>query len=168
MTWQIAGLGAVTLRRALASDVDQLVDLARRAWLSAFTERAPFALIVDWLRTDRESEWYPAYFQEVWVAEASSSLLGLVQPRRDEVNGLWVHPSWQRRGIGSLLLENSERRMRDAGYARAWLTCSEWNPRAIAYYGARGYVESRRYREHQPCGVDEEYLVFEKRLSSPG
>lgn len=164
MSLHIDGLGEVTLRRAQSSDVERLVDLARRAWLSAFTERAPFALIADWLRTDRESEWYPAYFHEVWLAEAGSELLGLVQPRREEVNGLWVHPSWHRRGVGSLLLASSERKMRDAGHSHAWLTCSEFNPRAIAFYGARGYVDARRYSERQPCGVDEEYRVFEKRF----
>jgi ribosomal-protein-alanine N-acetyltransferase len=166
MTASLVPLGELRLRRALTSDVDQLVELARRSWLSAFSERAPFALIADWLRTDRESEWYPAYFHEVWLAEAGSTLLGLVQPRRDEINGLWVHPSWQRRGVGSFLLRSSERRIKAAGYTRAWLTCSRFNPRAIAFYAARGYLEERRYSERLPCGVDEEYLVFERGLLS--
>jgi GNAT superfamily N-acetyltransferase len=164
----LAPLDEVQLRRALASDVEGLVELARRSWLSAFSELAPYALIADWLRTDRESEWYPAYFHEVWLAESGSTLLGLVQPRRDEINGLWVHPRWQRRGVGSLLLEASERNMLQSGYERAWLTCSLWNPRAMAFYAARGYVEARRYSERLPCGIDEEYLVYERRLSQPG
>lgn len=166
MSAQARLLAEVALRRAESADIDALVELSRRSWLSAFCERAPLALIADWLRTDRESEWYPHYFHEVWVAAAGATLLGLVQPRRNEINGLWVHPGWQRRGIGSLLLDATERSMRQAGHEKAWLTCSLFNPRAIAFYGARGYSEARRYSERLPCGVDQEYLVFERALQA--
>jgi len=158
-------LGDVALRPALQTDVEALIDVARRAWLSAFSERAPFALIQDWLLADRESGWYSLYFREVRVAACDAGVVALVQPRRDEVNGLWVHPAWQRRGLGSLLLQDSEERMRQAGHRRAWLTCSEFNPRGLAFYGARGYLETRRYRERLSCGIEEEYLVFERRLA---
>lgn len=154
----------VVLRPAQEPDVEALIDLARRAWLSAFTERAPFAMIQDWLLAERESGWYSLYFREVWLAECDAQVVALVQPRRDEINGLWVHPGWQRRGLGTRLLADSERRMREAGYQRAWLTCSEFNPRGLAFYLARGYREARRYREQLPCGVDEEYRVFERAL----
>lgn len=153
---------APLIRRATAADCDGLVELARRAWLSAFCVEAPFALIDEWLREGREAEWYPAYFHEVWLAESGPTVLGLVQPRREEINGLWVHPSVQGRGLGTRLLDFAERHIAAAGYEKAWLTCSLFNRRAAAFYAARGYVEVRRYRERAGCGVEQEFVVFER------
>jgi ribosomal protein S18 acetylase RimI-like enzyme len=152
----------VVVRRASAADCDALIELARRAWLSAFCARAPFALIDEWQREGREAEWYPAYFHEVWLAQSGAAVVGLVQPRREEINGLWVHPSVQGRGVGTRLLDFAERRIAAAGYEKAWLTCSQFNQRAGEFYAARGYVEVRRYRERAACGVEQEFLVLER------
>ena len=155
---------AIVVRRATAEDCDALVELARRAWLSAFCAEAPLALIDEWQREGREAEWYPAYFHEIWLAESNATLLGLVQPRREEINGLWVHPNAQGQGVGTHLLGFAERQIAAAGYEKAWLTCSRFNPRAAAFYAARGYAEVRRYRECSAGGVVQEFLVLERAL----
>jgi hypothetical protein len=67
-----------------------MIEIARRSWLSAFAQTAPFALIQYWVKNDRESSWYPAYWQSMSVAEIDGELLGLVQPKLEEINGIWV------------------------------------------------------------------------------
>jgi ribosomal protein S18 acetylase RimI-like enzyme len=99
------------------------------------------------------------------VAECDGALLGVVQPMGDEVNGLWVEPAAQGRGIGTTLLQHAERRIAAAGHARVWLTCSGFNPAAVRFYIARGYNEVSRVAKDRGQGVVEELLTFERWLS---
>lgn len=152
------------LRPAEERDVDTLVGLARRSWLSAFGETAPPALIAHWRAADREPAWYREYWPAMIVAEVAGVVAGLTQPKVDEVNGLWVDPAWQGAGVGSLLLEAAEVAIASAGFDRAWLTCSGFNRRAAGFYHARGYRIVRREDQLHPSGVPEEVLTYAKRL----
>jgi GNAT superfamily N-acetyltransferase len=91
-------------------------------------------------------------------------LLGVVQPESDEVNGLWVAPEAQGRGVGTALLRHAERLIAAAGYKRAWLTCSGFNPGAARFYLARGYQEVSRTTKDRGEGLVEELLTFERWL----
>jgi ribosomal-protein-alanine N-acetyltransferase len=156
------------IRPAESADVERLVEVARRSWLSAFAQTAPFSMIDRWVRTDREPEWYRRYWPSMLVAVVDGIVAGLVQPRDDEINGLWVHPDYQRRGHGSALLRAGEQAIQAQGYDRAWLTCSGFNVRARCFYAARGYVERRRYHAPLPCGLEEEVVDLERRLQADG
>src|SRR5262249_55793660 len=129
----------MNLRPVCESDVPVLIELARRSWLSAFADFAPAEFIREWRARDFESDWYPKYWRSRRVAEADGTVLGLVQPLKDEVNGLWVDPSAQGRGVGTALLRHGEGEVLAAGYGRAWLSCSGFNPKALRFYLARGY-----------------------------
>ena len=111
----------MTLRPAHESDVPALVEVARRSWLSAFAA-APAAFIQERQARDFEREWYPRYWRDMTVAEEDGVLLGVVQPMHDEVNGLWVEPFAQGRGVGSALLRHAEQQIAAAGFGRVWLT----------------------------------------------
>jgi ribosomal-protein-alanine N-acetyltransferase len=154
------------LRPAEERDVDALVGLARRSWLSAFGETAPPALIAHWRAADRESAWYRRYWPDMIVAEVAGAVAGLTQPKLDEVNGLWVDPAWQGAGVGSLLLQAAELAIASAGFDRAWLTCSGFNRRAAGFYRARGYRVVRREDQPHPSGVPEEVLTYAKGLAT--
>ena len=154
------------LRPATAADVPALVDVARRAWLSAFADSAPPAFVARWRARDREPAWYARHWPAMTVAAVGGAPVGLVQPAADEVNGLWVAPEAQGRGIGTALLREAERRIASDGHRRAWLTCSEFNPRALAFYRARGYEETRRQREELEPGLVDEVHVMERTLDA--
>jgi len=144
--------------------VDRLVDVARAAWLSAFATTAPPERLAYWRRNDREPSWYARYWRDMTVATVADLVVGVVQPAADEVNGLWVAPEWQGRGVGSKLLEAAELRIREGGHARAWLSCASCNARARRFYQARGYRAFSTRTELLSGGLRDEMLIFEKAL----
>ena len=156
------------LRPASALDVPRLVELARRSWLSAFGQTVPFALISQWVLADRETSWYQRHWPEMLVMDDDGTVIGLVQAKGAEINGLWVHPDHQGTGAGTLLLKAGEEIIRGAGYDRAWLVCSEFNRKALAFYERRGYVVTQRDHEVHPCGVAEEMVRLESLLAVGG
>lgn len=151
------------LRPACEGDLAALIALAKRSWLSAFTG-APAVFVQDWLGRAFEEEWYPRYWSGMTVAEAGGVILGLVQPMKDEINGLWVDPAAQGRGVGTALLLHGENEIATAGYTRAWLSCSGFNPKALRFYLARGYRRVKSETKARAGGVAEEMFVFDRPL----
>src|SRR5262249_1700300 len=129
----------MNLRPACEGDLLALIELARRACLSAFADSAPPEVVREWRARDFEWGWYPKHWPSMTLAEADGVVLGVVQPMKDEINGLWVDPAAQRRGIGTALLLHGEAEIASAGYGRAWLSCSAFNPKAMRFYLARRY-----------------------------
>ena len=152
------------LRPATAADVAALIELARRSWLGGFAG-APPEFIREWHAREFEREWYPKYWPSMTVAEADGTLLGLVQPMNDEVNGLWVDPAAQGRGVGTALLGHGEATVAAAGYGRAWLSCSGFNPKALRFYEARGYRRFKTETNVRASGVVEDVVYFERDLT---
>jgi ribosomal protein S18 acetylase RimI-like enzyme len=154
----------MVLRPAREGDVEAMIDLARRSWPSAFTD-APEVFIRHWLAREFERVWYPKHWSEMTVAEEGGEILGLVQPTADEINGLWVDPGFHGRGVGSALLAEGERQIAAAGYRRAWLSCSAFNPKGVRFYLTRGYRQFRSETKDRAGGVVETMLYFERALS---
>jgi len=152
------------IRPAHHADLDALVELARRSWLSAFAQTAPLALIDWWARSDCTRRLYEASWPEMFVLEDGGRLLGVVQPKDAEIHGLWVSPSCQGRGVGTRLLEFGESRIRAIGERTAWLTCAAFNPRALSFYRSRGYAEVARSRYAHESGLEVEEVRLEKQL----
>lgn len=150
------------IRPARADDLDALVEVGRRSWLSAFAQTAPFALISWWVREDRTRRLYEQCWAEMHVLEEDGVIIGLVQPQIDEINGLWVHPQSQAAGAGTRLLRHGEALIRRGGHQIAWLTCSGFNGAALAFYARRGYQETQRVRTLHPCGVEIEDIRMER------
>ncbi|HJQ97299.1 MAG TPA: GNAT family N-acetyltransferase [Candidatus Polarisedimenticolaceae bacterium] len=153
-----------SLRPAAENDVTELIELARRSWLSAFAQTAPWPLIESWVTADRTSAHYRKHWRDMLVLEEAGRILGLVQPLEAEINGLWVHPAHQGTGAGTRLLHAGEEAIRAAGYATAWLHCSAFNPRALAFYAKRGYVETRRASSTHPTGLTYVDIRMERAL----
>jgi ribosomal-protein-alanine N-acetyltransferase len=154
----------IQLRPATEHDVPFLIELAQRSWHSGFAENLPVVLYEEWRARRFEYDWYPKYWPSMTVAEEESVMLGLVQPMNDEVNGLWVDDTAQGRGVGTLLLRYAEQAIRTAGYERAWLSCSGFNPKAQRFYVARGYNQVRSDFKERSGGVQEEMLIYERFL----
>jgi len=141
-----------------------MIELARRSWLSAFAQTAPFAVISWWARVDRTRTHYEKHWSEMIVLEEAGAIAGLLQVIEAEINGLWVHPSRQGEGVGTRLLRKGEQIVTDDGHEAAWLTCSAYNTRALAFYGRRGYAETGRTRYVHESGVELVDVTMEHRF----
>ena len=164
--WNETVKPAITTRRAVEADVPALIDLAQRSWISGNCELAPIEAVRDWIEGDFERTRYPEIWPNVTVAEHGSRILGLTSTDGREVADLWVHPSFQRRGIGSLLLQVAEAEIQLAGHHTVWLCYTEYNVAAPRFYRAHRYTEAGRTPERLPCGIVRDVVAMEKRLNS--
>ncbi len=77
------------------------------------------------------------------VAEAAGALVGTVvaswDGRRSIVYRMAVDPGWQRRGIGTQLMAEVERRLRTLGARSVALLAWRDDQRAVGFYEALGY-----------------------------
>lgn len=77
------------------------------------------------------------------VAEESQEIIGTVMGawdgRRGWINHLAVKPDHQRRGIGSALVQEVERRLVTKGARKANAQVYQWNAKSIEFFKAVGY-----------------------------
>ena len=62
------------------------------------------------------------------------------QPRQFKLHKIYLHPSWQGRGLGSLLLAHCEHAVCELGADRLMLTVNKRNAKAIAAYQRNGFA----------------------------
>lgn len=88
-------------------------------------------------------------------------------PDEAYVQTLGVAPSWQRRGIGTVLLRSLLAEAARRGARRIDLEVRADNPVAQGLYAAHGFTRiGRRRGYYQPSGVDA--VVMRKSLADPG
>jgi ribosomal-protein-alanine N-acetyltransferase len=75
-----------------------------------------------------------------------------------------VGPSARRSGVGSLLLQAAEQRLRDAGCSTVNLETAVDNAAALAFYKRHGYSVIRTWPRYYSNGVDA--LVLQKDLAA--
>ena len=150
---RLASVDGVAVRAFRHDDVDAWLSLRDRAFAR---ERVG---VRAWSETDFRREflgrwwWRPEW---MWLAEHDSGddgteLVGSVSlAMRGEsdrakpvVHWLMVAPRWRRRGVGRLLLSQSEQAAWAAGYREIWLeTHARWEA-AVKFYEALGYRAAR-------------------------
>jgi ribosomal-protein-alanine N-acetyltransferase len=86
--------------------------------------------------------------------EVRGFAVGYVSGRTGAIYTLDVHPEWRRKGIGSMLLEEMEQRLRSAGAIRLRLEASVDNSVARAMYRKAGYREGELIKSYYGRGKD--------------
>jgi GNAT superfamily N-acetyltransferase len=91
----------------------------------------------------------------IWVWEQDGAIQGFsaADPRDGSIFALFVHPNYERRGIGRSLLPLACEILRASGHAAAMLT-TEPGTRAERFYRADGWVEIGRQDDGQ--------IIFQK------
>ena len=73
-----------------------------------------------------------------------------------------VHPRYQNRGFGTMLLRAKLKQLRKQGMRKVWLLVNATNPGAVAFYLKHGFVIEGYLRAHTGPGSDE--ILFSKFL----
>ena len=66
-----------------------------------------------------------------------------------------VHPSYQSRGLGTMLLRSKLKQLRKQGMRKVWLLVNRVNTGAVAFYLKHGFVIEGYLRNHTAPGSDE-------------
>ena len=88
---------------------------------------------------------------QTWLAECDGQLVGVMVLAGDELDQLYVHPCWLRRGIGNQLLQLAKREQRNG--LNLWTFDS--NRRARAFYERHEFqitdrTDGSNNEEHAP------------------
>jgi predicted N-acetyltransferase YhbS len=82
---------------------------------------------------------------ECFVAEEDGQVVGMIAFSEDEIQNLWVHPGFHRRGIGSALFGTAEAAIREAGQSRMWVRTTGYGRPFYEAMGMR-FVGKRKIR----------------------
>ncbi|MBX3634670.1 MAG: ribosomal protein S18-alanine N-acetyltransferase [Rubrivivax sp.] len=115
-----------------------------------------------WSRGNFVDSLAAGYLAEV-LDGGDAGLLGyfVAMPGVDELHllNITVAPAWQRRGLGSGLLDAVRQHAVDRGLAQLWLEVREGNHRARALYRRRGFAEVGLRRGYYPAAGGREDAV---------
>jgi GNAT superfamily N-acetyltransferase len=79
-----------------------------------------------------------------------------------EIKRLWVEPTWRRRGLGRVLMDEIESASGRLGFSSLLLATGDRQPEAVGLYERTGW--KRRRRDHSGALLPDWYLQFAKRL----
>lgn len=141
------------LRPAAAPDAAALAGLALLVFLDTYCTKGLRAdLTAEALVTGDPARWQALLadaqrrcllLEQVVDGEAHG--IGLATLRLDgtqaELERLYLHPRFQRQGLGRRLLAAAEAAAAAAGAQQLWLDCWAGNQRALAFYAACGYTD---------------------------
>lgn len=135
------------IRKATRADYPRISEIrfaVRENRLSTPTSIGP---VVDWL-FENSTFW-------VWEKDGAIQGFSAADPRDGSIFALFVHPSYEGRGIGKALLPLACETLRASGHAIATLT-TEAATRAERFYRMDGWTQVGRQDDGQ--------LVFQKSL----
>ncbi|GGO86372.1 hypothetical protein GCM10011584_08520 [Nocardioides phosphati] len=139
----------VVIRRATPADVDGVLAVGRATWPPTYGPLVGDAYVDHVLASWWTPESTHASIERgvVWVADDGGEVVGMasygLRERTATIGRLYVRPERQREGVGEALLAKVLGAV--AGTAdRVTLAFMDGNEAARLFYGARGFVETRR------------------------
>ena len=136
------------IRPMTPSDVPALCELARTIWQVTYTGLISQAQI-DYMFADRYAPDHlhaqlddPAHAWRIawWAGEKVGFTHASFDARACKLDKLYIHPDYQRRGIGRALLANIKTFARNHAAALLWLQVNRGNTAAIAAYQQYGFA----------------------------
>ena len=79
---------------------------------------------------------------QTWVYEEQGRVVGFISLVENEVGGIFVHPSWQRQGVGMALMDKAR-----SLHKNLELDVFEANRQGRAFYAKYGFVPVKMYRD---------------------
>ena len=125
---------AIALRRYRPEDLEATVDVWRRSKRAAF----PYVAVQQRYSLDDDTAHFRdviAVTCDVWLAEVDGRVAGLLAPRGELIDQLFVDVDCQGRGVGTALLRAAMQRSPN----RLRLFTFQRNPGARAFYERHGF-----------------------------
>ena len=141
------------LRPARPTDAAALAGLALQVFLDTYCTNGLRAdLTAEALATGDPARWRSELVDPqrrclllAHEVDGEAHCTGLAMLRLDagqaELERLYLHPRFQRQGLGRRLLSAAEAAASTAGVHQLWLDCWAGNTRALAFYAACGYAD---------------------------
>ena len=167
------------LRRATSEHAPALARLMVDAWQAAYR-----GLVPDTHLSRLNAERWEARFreslatrtEETYAVEVRGAVVGLLtlgacrdhdedQEATGEIWGIYLAPSYWRRGIGSWVCNEGERMLRERGYSQVVLWVFERNEQARRFYDSLGFRPDGATKTHQ-VGTALAAMRYRKRLGS--
>jgi GNAT superfamily N-acetyltransferase len=133
------------IRKATRVDYPRISEIRFAVRENRLSNPASIGPVVDWL-FDNSTFW-------VWEEDGAIQGFSAADPRDGSIFALFVHPSYERRGIGRALLTLDCSVLKESGHAIATLT-TEAGTRAERFYRIDGWIEVGRKEDGQ--------IVFQK------
>lgn len=149
------------IRPATVEDAIALGPLHVSTWQAAYRGIVPDAVLNRLDANQRQSQFRQAIATqqgETYVLEIGAEILGFLTlgAARDadlepdttgEIWGIYIAPTYWRRGFGSRLLSYAEQKLRDRAYSQAVLWVLAENQAARAFYEAWGFYPDAHIKE---------------------
>ncbi|MDR0529662.1 MAG: GNAT family N-acetyltransferase [Zoogloeaceae bacterium] len=154
----------LSLRPATQDDLPALARLARETWLAAYTGIVPDAQIEYMLAQRYNLEALseilaaPDKWLELAFWEERLAGFALSEPydaRARKLDRLYIHPDWQRRGVGGALVRQAAERARNLGYSELILSVNKRNEQAQRAYRKYGFLQ----REATQTDIGEGFIM---------
>lgn len=157
------------IRQAALKDAADIAKVQVETWQQAYK----FLLPDDYLESlslEKKTEGWekgltdPYQQQTAFVIEVDGEIAGFssVGPNRDpdisdeiaELCALYIHPSFQRKGLGKLLSDFSLTKLQDSGYSTATLWVLTSNLPSQGFYQSQGWQKEGRVKEEYKDGIE--------------
>lgn len=159
----------ISVRPAREEEVLPLTAIGLEAWEKAVSSvadaqamrRVAELAFLSFLR----SKWY-----SVIVVDVGAEAAGWAAREDDDghISDLWIRPTAQRMGLGSVLLSELERRILIEGFDAASIKTHAQNAQAIGFFRKHGYVVSSLSTTYAPkLDRDVESVGMTKSLEEP-
>jgi GNAT superfamily N-acetyltransferase len=138
----------VRIGRVTDTDVEGVIELASKVWWHHYPgiispaqieymlrQRYEPALIREELQ--RHDLWWDKLVADVAIIAFASSILA--EPATVKLDKLYVHPAYQRKGYGALLVDHVCQRARERNCLKVILAVNKRNAGAIAAYARYGF-----------------------------
>ena len=149
------------IRPCVERDMPQLLEI----WLQATLHEHDYLPVAGWWPKEEAMRRKLQDEAQIWVVaeergaeteltplSESQSVVGFVATREDQLLALYVHPAYQRRGLGSLLMTLAKEQ-----HAQLRLSVCSRNEEAVQFYLQQGFaICGEHYRDDEQC---DEYLM---------
>jgi GNAT superfamily N-acetyltransferase len=146
--WRIVKwVDSAMIRKATRADGPRISEIRFGVRENRASNPAVIESLTDWL-FDNSTFW-------VWEEDGAIQGFSAADPRDGSICALFVHPSYERRGIGRALLPLACNILKESGHVMAVLT-TEAGTRAERFYRIDGWIEVGRQEDGQ--------IIFQKSL----